>query len=502
MSAAAQLEPRIEVVFCAVYVFHAKMDGEMLGYRWPLYYTSVMTLDKMARNTSELVENLRNTYRFGYYELLRAYAQMQVFKHYADGSAEARRFASPDVETGIRVGEDEIRVLVRTPRWPSSENAFVNLEMLADIFEQRKTIFRTSVMTKPNRTVILGDLYPPPPWPVGMPDEAIFVAATPLVQILEGPEDLERAAKLIERVRGLAPETDRMIPLEKDGFWVELRRLAAEAFGEEKVAGMKPRVQVPGQENVITVGIAHFYPPEKEEQRRRRLEKALAKAKPAPPRWEVQVEKEKVAPYDVPPQPMGGFAAIQRELKYPEAARRDTIQGRVIVYVTVDEKGRLVGTRIIKSLRADCDSAAVAALRAIKWQPAMREGKPVKVSVAVPVVFRLAGIPERKKGKQPSAAERPAFVAYDYPPEPIGGFEAIQSKIPKEDLPCKGRVIVHVYVNPQGDVENVRILKGLGDPCDEMAVEAVRSVKWKPALQRDKPVGVWVAIPVIFKSKE
>ena len=47
---------------------------------------------------------------------------------------------------------------------------------------------------------------------------------------------------------------------------------------------------------------------------------------------------------------------------------------------------------------------------------------------------------------------------------------------------------------------NLRDLLGyLTEICKRVGIE---KVKWKPALQRDKPVKVWVSIPVIFKLKE
>jgi protein TonB len=98
------------------------------------------------------------------------------------------------------------------------------------------------------------------------------------------------------------------------------------------------------------------------------------------------------------------------------------------------------------------------------------------------------------------------FVAYDEAPEPIGGFAAIQRNLEYPEIARKagieGRVIVNVLVNTDGRVEETKILKSLGHSgCDEAAIKAIRSVRWKPAKQRDRPVKVWVGIPVIFKLK-
>lgn len=95
-------------------------------------------------------------------------------------------------------------------------------------------------------------------------------------------------------------------------------------------------------------------------------------------------------PYDEPPSPIGGFAAIQRALKYPEIARKAGIEGKVIVQVLVSEKGDVVNTKIVKSLgHSGMDEAAVSAIRSVRWKPALQRDKPVKVWVAIPVIFKL-----------------------------------------------------------------------------------------------------------------
>lgn len=118
----------------------------------------------------------------------------------------------------------------------------------------------------------------------------------------------------------------------------------------------------------------------------------------------------------------------------------------------------------------------------------------------------LTDIPEPPPPPEDDDSDVNIFVAYDEPPSPIGGFVAIQKALKYPEIARKagieGRVIVHVLVSEAGSVENTKILKSLGHSgCDDAAVSAIKSVKWKPARQRDKPVKVWVAIPVIFKLK-
>jgi len=111
---------------------------------------------------------------------------------------------------------------------------------------------------------------------------------------------------------------------------------------------------------------------------------------PPPPPPEDQGDAIVFVPYDEPPAPIGGFVAIQKRLVYPEIARKAGVEGRVLVYAQIDEKGNVVRTKVMKSLGPNgCDEAAVSAIGAVKWKPAMQRDRPVKVWVMVPVDFKL-----------------------------------------------------------------------------------------------------------------
>jgi protein TonB len=88
-------------------------------------------------------------------------------------------------------------------------------------------------------------------------------------------------------------------------------------------------------------------------------------------------------------------------------------------------------------------------------------------------------------------------------PEIIGGLESIQKKVtyPEEAIKNKieGTVYVLAYVNENGDVYFVEVLKGIGYGCDESAKKAVLETKFKPAYNQGKPVKVRIVIPIRFK---
>lgn len=100
------------------------------------------------------------------------------------------------------------------------------------------------------------------------------------------------------------------------------------------------------------------------------------------------------------------------------------------------------------------------------------------------------------------------FIPFDEAPVPIGGMAAIHQNLRYPSIARKagfeGSVVVGVLIDDKGNPIKTQILKDSGSRFgfEEAAQEAVMSVKWKPAKQRDKPVKVWVSIPIRFKLKD
>jgi protein TonB len=115
-----------------------------------------------------------------------------------------------------------------------------------------------------------------------------------------------------------------------------------------------------------------------------------AEPPPPPPPQEIDDGVPMFVPYDEPPEPIGGYQAIQKKLIYPEIAKKAGVEGRVMIWAQIDEKGNVIRTKIMKSLGPNgCDEAAALAISSVKWKPAMQRDKPVKVWIAVPVDFQL-----------------------------------------------------------------------------------------------------------------
>ena len=89
------------------------------------------------------------------------------------------------------------------------------------------------------------------------------------------------------------------------------------------------------------------------------------------------------------PEPIGGIAAIQSKIVYPEIAKRDKVEGKVYILAFVDIRGNVTKALVLKGIGAGCEEAALKAVEKTKFKPGKRSGKPVHVQVSIPVVFNL-----------------------------------------------------------------------------------------------------------------
>ena len=104
-------------------------------------------------------------------------------------------------------------------------------------------------------------------------------------------------------------------------------------------------------------------------------------------------------PFDVVeemPQFPGGAAALMqylsKNIRYPEEAHKNNIQGRVIVNFIVETDGSITEAKVTRSIHPLLDAEALRVINAMpKWNPGMQGGKPVRVKYTVPVTFKLQG---------------------------------------------------------------------------------------------------------------
>ena len=113
---------------------------------------------------------------------------------------------------------------------------------------------------------------------------------------------------------------------------------------------------------------------------------------------------------------------------------------------------------------------------------------------------------EGKEGEDVADAE--IFTVVDQMPEYPGGEEALMQyladniKYPVQAVEegIEGQVFVGFIIQPTGNVDHVKVLKGIGGGCDEEAVRVVSEMpNWKPGYEKGVAVIVEYNVPISFK---
>jgi TonB family protein len=109
---------------------------------------------------------------------------------------------------------------------------------------------------------------------------------------------------------------------------------------------------------------------------------------PMPP--DVPTEpSEKFIEYDTPPTPIEGMTAFMKAMVYPEEAKREGREGRVLIKTFIDSSGSVTKCTVAKGADDDLNRAALEAVKSVKFYPAKKEGVAVSVWVTIPFNFRL-----------------------------------------------------------------------------------------------------------------
>ena len=84
------------------------------------------------------------------------------------------------------------------------------------------------------------------------------------------------------------------------------------------------------------------------------------------------------------------YAYIARNIKYPEAAKKEKIEGRVFVTFVIEKDGRVSNAKILRDIGGGCGEEAIRVVKNMpKWKPGTQRGNPVRFQFNLPVSFML-----------------------------------------------------------------------------------------------------------------
>jgi protein TonB len=85
---------------------------------------------------------------------------------------------------------------------------------------------------------------------------------------------------------------------------------------------------------------------------------------------------------------------VQQNVKYPQIALENGIQGNVVVQFVVGPDGKMTNFKVLQSPDKTLADATIEVLKKANemkngWKPGKQRGKPVKVSFTLPVAFKI-----------------------------------------------------------------------------------------------------------------
>ena len=108
-----------------------------------------------------------------------------------------------------------------------------------------------------------------------------------------------------------------------------------------------------------------------------------------------EIDEQTIKAVESPPAFPGGLDAFAKfldsTLRYPGLAKREGIQGRVIVSFVIEKDGSVTDIKVVRGVGDGCDEEAVRVMRlSPHWTPGIQNGKPVRVAYTVPIAFTLS----------------------------------------------------------------------------------------------------------------
>lgn len=244
---------------------------------------------------------------------------------------------------------------------------------------------------------------------------------------------------------------------------------------------------------------------------------------------------------DEDPQFPGGSDTLMKlignRIKYPIAAQKNGIQGRVVVQFVVTKTGEIDNVRVVRGKDPDLDKEAVRVVKTLpRFKPGLINGQPVNVWYTLPITFKLnepqpAPATEQKEPVNTSGEivlveemvvtrgdETPAlssddriYMAADEEPRFPGGQAALLKWVnehiiyPKASMEnnIQGRITVQFVVTETGEIGDVRVVRGKDPDLDREAVRVIKSLpKFTPGKMYGHAVKVWYTLPVTFRLQD
>ena len=196
---------------------------------------------------------------------------------------------------------------------------------------------------------------------------------------------------------------------------------------------------------------------------------------------------------------------LAQNILYPEVARKENIQGLVVVQFIIGKDGTIIDPHVVHGIGGGANEEALRVVKTMpKWKPGTQKGQAVNVQFNLPIRFLLDGGVIEKKAEAPKEVFRVVEQMPAYPggPADLLKFLAANINYPKaaKDAGIEGMVVIQYIIEKDGSISNAKVVKGIGSGCDEEALRVVNAMpNWVAGKQRGQAVPVQFNLPIRFK---
>ena len=180
----------------------------------------------------------------------------------------------------------------------------------------------------------------------------------------------------------------RMMTINKSSRWKRLRALAVvPVIALALLAFANPRIDAAA---IVADEQPTVAPSSQSEEAPVMVENTVDEPAPAVPEQKSEIYE---TVEQLPEFPGGQQAMIEflsSNVRYPEKAAKNNIQGRVLVRFVVEKTGEISNIEVVRSVDEELDAEAIRVIKSMpNFTPGRQDGKPVAVWYTLPLIFKL-----------------------------------------------------------------------------------------------------------------
>jgi TonB family protein len=174
----------------------------------------------------------------------------------------------------------------------------------------------------------------------------------------------------------------------------------------------------------------------------------------------------------------------REKAQYTNEARDNKIEGTVVLRAVFGEDALIRNIEVVRGLPYGLTEKAIEAAKKIRFEPAIKDGKLVSVRGNIEFTFNLY-----KDPIQPMDAYLRPTILYR---------EKAKYTREAKDNKVEGTVVLSVVFGADGQIGDIRVIKGLPHGLTQKAIEATSKIRFEPAMKDGQPAPVRGSLEFTF----